>query len=378
MENTPTVLARNIFYLDWNVFSYLSEPKSSPEHALRDIICLRMAIEQSDRRTIGLPYSRAHFADIEKGPASNHPVWIEYLSEISMGWNLLEMPGDSDRIALQRVNNVADHYRQWQDSMDADQTLTAAMEQMLSPVVETTKLAVRNAMPEVSHTISRKSTLNDHVEVLLKPERPIEGIDIMRLSKSMRGQLRRPDGRRVAFPELPDLDLLLADSAREEFLRGLDTAVRNSDFPYSSLDELERSIPDIPTSPLLSRFTSRINRVTMLASLLGVGPEDIKRSSTSAKFDAIVNDLVHMAFGLRCHGFVTCDKPLLTRAKFVCKLVDVPARVITPREFLITILEGFARYYNSQPDCLRRNTYTFKFSDNDGNFIKAYSINMND
>ena len=137
-----------------------------------------------------------------------------------------------------------------------------------------------------------------------------------------------------------------------------------SDLPFKSFEEFDTSVPSIPTGGFLSKFTEKINRLCMLATFWGIGAEKIKRSSSPAKFDGMVNDLGHLSLGLRCNGLVSADNAMIEKAMFAKKMLGLYVDTFRPGEFVRKILKDFAKFYEEQNRHAigeQKEKYTFNF-----------------
>ncbi len=367
------------FYLDWQVISYLSDPSALKGVLLIDILCLQQIFEMADRDKLVLPYSVSHLADIRKGPGEKHALWLGWLKSSSKCWNVLEIPEEREKIGFRQVPDVRAHF----DSYCAGQRDTA-QETIINPlidaIVKQSKEQARIKIEESESVFPKKSIVYQRIQEMLRSDYNITGIDIMRFNKTLRGELRDTTGKRIRFPEIPAVKKKLFSTASAEFRILVDDAMAKSDLPFKNFKEFDTSVPSMPTGGFLSKSTEKINKLCMLATFWGIGTEKIKRSSSPAKFEGMVNDLGHLSLGLRCNGLVSTDNAMIEKAMFAKKMLGLYVDIFRPGEFVRKILKDFAKFYEEQNRHVigeQKEKYTFNFLYNK-ELLRSYVIDLSE
>lgn len=368
------------YYFDWHVISYLADPLALKGELLVDILCLQNTLEMADRERLVIPYSDWHLSDIKKGPPDQHDTWIDWVETISRGWRIFESSDDKEQVLFQRTADVRRHFQHYRDHSGVKASFDSPINRLIDSVVDITKTQTRLKFQEGDHAIPRKSVLYKQIDRILRNDHKADGLDIVRLNKTMRGELRRPSGKQVRFPEIPERKHKLFTASSEDFRAFLDDAVAQSDLPYGNFAELDNSVPNIPTGGFLSEFTASVNRLCTLANFVGVGSEKIKNSSPPERFAGMINDLGHLSLGLRCSGIVSVDGALLEKALFVKKLLNLDAQVFRPSDFTKKILLDYANFYSAQSSEQsgeHQQLFTFQFLAGDQKLcIRKYIVDV--
>jgi len=315
------------------------------------------------------PYSYAHLADIRQGSKDRHSCWIDYLESISGGWCVGEMPQNRDKLLLWNTASVCEDFAQY----DSEQTESESHE----PEFETiASLAFDPVRTEILRQIDSFEN-NPNTDILkqaaqvLTGQGMITGLEVMRFNKTMRNRLRDQRGIRIRYPNAKTYMKAHADRPFRDLV---DESIAQSQFPWNTYDELEKAIPFIGTGGFLSPFMERVNRLSTIAQMLGIGLEKLKKGTA---FRGLVNDLGHLALGLRCHYLVSEDSALLEKAVFIKNMLELPVIVLGAEGLNRLLLTQIAKYYvkKDSADTLEKPAeVTFCFNNENGSEIRSYVV----
>jgi hypothetical protein len=366
---SPSDVTRPVFYVDWNVISYLQDSSLLDyQHAI-DVLCLKQILGLIDRSSLITPYSYAHLADIRQGPKDRHTHWLNHLESMSGGWKVVEMPEDRNKIGLCKITSVGEDFSHY----DSEQTKSESREPAYEAVAS---LALEPVKAEILRQIDKYEN-NPNVEILRQAARVltaqgmVAGLEAMRFNKVMRNRLRNQDGIRLKYP---DAKTLIKDHPDQPFRKLVDQSISKSHLPWNTYDELDKAIPIIGTGGFLSPFMDRVNRLSTIAEMIGIGLEKLQKNTA---FRGLVNDRSHLAFGLRCHYMVSEDSALLEKAVFIKNMIELPVVVLRVEGLNRLLLTQIAQYYvkNKSPGTSENpEEFTFGFYDSDGREIRTYVV----
>jgi hypothetical protein len=365
----PSEVKRPVFYLDWNVISYLQDSSLLDYQHAVTMLCLKQILGLIDRSSLITPYSYAHLSDIRQGPKERHSYWLSHLESMSGGWKVAEIFEDRDKIALRKTASIVKDFSQY----DSEQTESELREPEYEAVVS---LAFEPVKAEILRQISKFEN-NPNAEILRQAAQVLTahgmttGLEAMRFNKVMRNRLRNQDGVRVKYP---DAKTLIRAHPDQPFSELVDQSISQSHLPWNTFDELDKAIPFIGAGGFLSPFMERVNRLSVIAEMLGIGLEKLKKDTA---FRGLVNDLGHLALGLRCHYMVSEDSALLEKAVFIKNMIELPVVVLGPEGLNRLLLTQIAQYYvkNKSPSTSENpDEFTFRFDDQDGREIRTYVV----
>ncbi len=357
-----------VFYFDWNVISYLHDSsKLDYEHRVT-ILCLTQILGLIDRLYIS-PFSYAHLSDIRQGPKNQHANWLNYLEKTTDGWQVKEMFENRDKVVMHKSISIKEEYNKY----DSDQTETEKRQsknkKLLSPMIKTARDKILREMDKNENHPNSKILLQ--ALHMFSDEKLINGLNIMRFNNETRKNLYNENGVRIRYP---DAKSRMKRKLKKPFRDILDESILKSGLPWKTYDELEKTIPFIGTGGFLSPFMEKVNRLSIIANMVGIGLEKMKKDTS---FKGLVNDLGHLALGLRCNYFIAEDSALIEKALFIKSMLELPVVVLKMEGFNQLLLYQIAPYYvergdaNKTEDCTET---TFRFNDQKGNIIRTYIV----
>jgi len=370
-EADVTEITKPVFYLDWNVISYLHDPSYLEYERRITLLCLKKILAMINRSSMINPYSYAHLSDIRQGSRDHHMTWLNYLQSTSDLWKVVEMQCNREKVAFFKINSVFDDFTEYDSEQCSFEFYKPLSEHFASAAFEPVNAAILRQIEKYERNPNAK--ILQHATHILSGEKNITGLQIMRFNKTIRNKFRDLNSLRIRYPEAKQM---IKENPTKPFRQLVDQSIAKSDFPWRSFEELEQAIPLIGTAGYLSPFMERVNRLSIIANMLGIGLEKLKKATA---FTGLVNDLGHLSLGLRCHYFVSEDSALIEKAVFIKNMIGLPVMVISAEGLNRLLLTQIASYYNNQEIGYIADTpreVTFRFTDENGEEIRTYVVNV--
>lgn len=182
-------------------------------------------------------------------------------------------------------------------------------------------------LTNLNKNISSK-TINSIKDILTNKDYP-EGVTIMRINKT----LRNSDLLKDSEIQYPHLDKSIIDKPvdlREE----INMAIEKSHFDMTIINNFWNLFSQI-TKGFISEFEIEIVRLSSLCDFLGLTSEKMNKPSS---LDGMINDAKHLNYALRLPFFITEDKTLLIKAKFIAKYYNRKTYIMDINDFCKTVL----------------------------------------
>lgn len=151
----------------------------------------------------------------------------------------------------------------------------------------------------------------------------------MRINKILRNS-DLLNNSEVQFPHLDKSVLDKAIDIKDE----INKAIERSHFDMTFINKFWCQFSEI-TKSFISEFEIEIVRLSFLCDFLGLTSEKMNKSTS---LDGMINDAKHLNYALRLPFFITEDKTLLTKARFIAKYYDRKTHVMDIKDFCKTIL----------------------------------------
>lgn len=373
MEKKLPETAKPVFYLDWNIISYLNDPSCLKHHQKISLLCLKEILNQITRSSMIVPYSYVHFSDIRQGPRIYHKTWVSYLESTSDRWKVAELPENRDKVALYKIESVFNDFLEYNSDQHSFESRSPIFDNIASKAFEPVNTEILRQIKKYENNPNAK-ILNQVVD-LFSSENIIDGLQILKFNKTLRNNLRDMNDIKIRYPEAKRF---IKGNQTRPFKQLVDESILKSDLPWKSFEELEKATPIISTAGFLSPFMEKVNNLSMFAIMLGIGIDKLKKETA---FKSLVNDMGHISLGLRCHYFVTEDSALIEKAVFIKNMMELPVVILGAEGLNRLLLTQMASYYKKQKissGCDNESEVTFRFNDENGKEIRTYIINTDD
>lgn len=306
----------SIIYFDWNILTQLADFNSKSSNRIK---AFKIILENYiDFEHSCFVYSDAHYRDILLGDKQKYKTKIQALNFISKGWKIIDSPQNINQLMLGNVEDVEKDFNIYKDNCSFTQTPFVLPNKILD-----TFLNLITLNKDIS-----SETINS-LEKILKDEDFPFGVKIMRINKILRNSsLLKNSG--VYYPQLDKSVLDKATDLKDE----INKAIKKSNFNMTFINDSWSLFSEI-TKSFISEFEVEIIRLSFLCDFLGLTSEKMNKPTS---LDGMINDAKHLNYALRLPFFITEDKTLLTKAKFVAKYYNRPTHIMNVNGFCKTVL----------------------------------------
>ena len=192
-------------------------------------------------------------------------------------------------------------------------------------------------------------------------------LDLLRFNKKLRTGNLTLKGRRVQFPNVP---INAIGKSPQELVGLIDKFLGKSDYPFKTFDSLYRSLGFLDI-PFLSKFQIDVQKLSAICDIVGFTSEKLDKKTA---FQSIVNDQAHLAHGLRCTCIISEDKNLLTKARFIRKMRQLPVEAFDIDSFVTDMLKRKFRHEHPSTTEQSGKSILYTFADEKGNLLREYRI----
>lgn len=370
LNNNFELIKNNVIYMDWNVISYLCNPKSINNKKLKsEVICLTYILfEYLDINYLAIPYSNAHLLDVMNGAQEFEEQSLKMLDFISNGVEIAEYQKNKESLIIYKVENILDNFSSYKEHLKDIKKESKNISTLLSPIFEFVKNYIEYTSEISSPDENVKDEIKDLTSCLFSFENEELTTKLFRKNKKYKFESKKIFGKKIKFPLYDSVKAKYPDKDIKELV---DLCFKLSDFPISSYDEFIKNF-SIPATPALSSFNNRINDLHSLAEFINVSSEKLDSKSP---FQGIVNDQFHLAYGLRCTFFITEDDALYKKAVFIKEFINSGTGVFKIDEFNKYLLKNISKQLSTKSNN-EKKVFSFKFNDSEGNLIKEYIIEI--
>ncbi len=354
----------NVFYLDWNIYSYLLGINEiiDPEVKAKIMCFKHIYLNNINKEKTVFPYSYAHFLDIMQGEQSFVEDKIYILNEISKNWIIYEDQNNKEQVLLNKVESIKNEYERYLNDQIQGKKISSEMNPFIQSIIEPGWIDAFNTINEIPDSEVKTACLKLLNSIKkqngMKPE-----IETLKFNKFIRNQKLEYEGKKFKFPGVNEK---IIDFEMERLKKSVDSCLKQSDYPFNSSDDYFESSIKVP---LFSNFFQKVGELCGLVDLIGLTSEKIKGDKS---FQGIINDQIHLSHGLRSHYFITEDKNLLVKSKFIKKWLNLPVKIFDIDELNKFLLKQIS--INTKSIKEKQITYTFK--DNENVEIKRYIIEL--
>ena len=319
-------------YCDWNVVQYLARPEKLVSDLRASALGLRAVIAQYIDRDIWVfPRSHAHFLDINQGGPKYESHDLAILGEFTGGWRVYEDRADNYTLAINQFPDIAFEYAH---CISTTRPPPLPWSILMGTVTGAVAFAFKIAA-FLYPTGKKRELIRRLADCLQSPGS--SGLEIFRINKEMRTAFAVGSDFAIVYPEIRNV----SHATDPATLRNLvDECIAESSLSFLGDHEGFFRIFNRDNLSFLSPFTRDVLKLTDLADFVALVSEKLKKETA---FDSITNDQIHLTHGLQCDRFVTADKRLAEKARFIKTWKDLPVRVFDMDGLAVDILRQVAR-----------------------------------
>ena len=151
----------------------------------------------------------------------------------------------------------------------------------------------------------------------------------MRVNKALRNSKLLKNSK-IQYPHLDKSILDKPVNLEEE----INKAIEKSHFDMTIINSSWNLFSQI-SKDFISEFEVEIARLSFLCEFLGLTSEKMEKPTS---FDGMINDIKHLNYALRLPFFISEDKRLLTKAKFIAKYYNRQTHIMDINDFCKEVL----------------------------------------
>lgn len=329
-------ISGRILYFDTNVISYLSSPLQLRDENLRNkaIIAFLLVTAFIDKQNTAFPYSMAHLRDIESGNELFETQRIKELEKHSGGWKISGEP-NSEFVRLDKIYSITDDYFSLKKSSEQTRKISNIVSSAFSPLFKQTANAVATQL-KAPKTIINKNIAQRIVSSIANYNSN-SGLEFSRIVKQLRSMKVVIDGKQLKFPTLKKDVVALS---RDELIGTVDAAIKEMNLGINGHKDFFDVVTKQFKNNIYDKYTHQIILLSSLCDTLGITSEKLKKDCS---FDGMITDAFHLSYGLRSNYFVTEDKNLLIKAKFIKKWLQLPVSVFNLNDIILEIIISYLK-----------------------------------
>lgn len=306
----------SIIYFDWNILTQLSDFNSNSSNKIKAFkIILDNYIDFEHSCFV---FSDAHYRDILLGDKQKYQRKIQTLYFLSKGWKIIDSPQNINQLMLGNIENIEEDFNTYKENCAFSQNNLVFTKELFDTILNFDTLN-KNFSSE---------TINSLKNIIKNKELPA-GVTLMRINKILRNS-DLLNNSEVQFPHLDKSVLDKTIDIKDE----LNKAIERSHFDMTFINNFWCQFSEI-TKSFISEFEIEIVRLSFLCDFLGLTSEKMNKSTS---LDGMMNDAKHLNYALRLPFFITEDKTLLTKARFIAKYYNRKTHIMDIKDFCKTIL----------------------------------------
>jgi len=387
VEATPGQGAMKSIYIDRNVVSYMFNAEA-PSPQVMASKCLLPLLTEFGRDSYRCPYSIAHFEEIHAGGEQYAPRDIQALALLTDDWFISESM-KTDEVVLER-RPAGPHYQMWALQKTDPNAMIAMVRRELENVtapalkgliseyfglvdnIRSENTAMQMQFDQIFESLQSKAKGVFDAQAKLAPDADLAGVlhDLGNTIVSLNGEEITKVNRRIrnhthknksfSLPNVPESAL---DLEGDRFRATVDKALKRSQYPFKSASEFFAFLPHKDVFP---PFKTKVMQLSALSDFVRT---TIEKKET--KWTSITNDLSHLFLALRCDIFVSSDRIVRNRARFIKRWLDLPVLILNPEECVRHILRDLL--HSVDPENSDREVM-FEFKDAHGRPLGNFKV----
>lgn len=307
----------SIIYFDWNILTQLTDFNSNSTNKIK---AFKIILENYiDFEHSCFVFSDAHYRDILLGDEQQkYKTKIQTLNFISKGWKIINSPHNINQLMLGKLENIEEDFNIYKNNCAFSKTPLALP-----------KETVDNFLTFASQNKNFSSETFNYIKTTLENEDFPAGVTIMRVNKALRNSKLLKNSK-IQYPHLDKSILDKPVNLEEE----INKAIEKSHFDMTIINSSWNLFSQI-SKDFISEFEVEIARLSFLCEFLGLTSEKMEKPTS---FDGMINDIKHLNYALRLPFFISEDKRLLTKAKFIAKYYNRQTHIMDINDFCKEVL----------------------------------------
>jgi hypothetical protein len=353
-------IAENLIYFDSNIINYIFKPDSLDKDLKASIQCLGTVIDTFiDFAYYQIPYSHAHYLDINQGPSNYKAKDLENLFRFTKGIRIQEDRLDNFTLKIYQITNIQADFEYCIEQTNPSNSfdfILKPLNLMLQGAIKVASIFVPNKKHQelINRLADALSDFNN-------------GLEIIRINKAMRNEFKELAGIKISYPNVHQLS---KEKKKMDVKEMANEAIKTSFFQiqfknYQDFFDFHKQ----DNITFLSKLNRWVLKLTSLAEFIGLVSEDVKSPTA---FGSITNDNIHLTYGLSCQFFITADIRLYKKAKFIKSWLNLKSNVFLIDEFIEYVLRS--AYFPTNEFTSKEKFAKFVFTDKEGTVIKEYTL----
>lgn len=307
----------SIIYFDWNILTQLAEPYSNRSNKIKAFTFILENYIDSEHSCF--VFSDAHYRDILlSDDQQKYKTKIQTLDFISKGWKIIDSPQDINQLMLGNIEDIEEDFNIYKNNCAFSKTPLALP-----------KETVENFLTYASQNKNFSLETFNYIKTTLENEDFPVGVTIMRINKALRNSKLLKNSE-IQYPHLDKSILDKSVNLGEE----INKAIEKSHFDMTIINSSWNLLSQI-SKGFMSEFELEIVRLSFLCDFLGLTSEKMNKPTS---LDGMINDAKHLNYALRLPFFITEDKTLLTKAKFIAKYYNRQTHIMDINDFCKKVL----------------------------------------
>lgn len=340
-----------VIYLDWNIVSYIFGLSTLSTELSNTVDCFKQILfSELDMSRCCIPYSFCHYRDILMGDEQLYKEKNECLHKLSRDWRISEDKIKKENIRLDKCLDSEKDFEIYRNNTKFSKTPLNIPRELLE-------------MYRTSSSNDEKlNKLKEDIYAIIDDNKIPAGLSILRVNRKLRSSKIMLNSKPFKYPsiskEVIDKDIDIKKKVEE--------CLKQSSIDYKLLQPILDTIYNI-TKTILSTFSNQVLKLCQLCDFVGLTNEKLSKDTS---FDSQINDILHISLGLRSSVFITEDKNLQIKAKFIKKWLGLKTIICDMDSFIVFILKQGLKTTKKTSGPMSCNV---KFCSGE-NVIKEYSI----
>ena len=317
------------YYLDYNVLTSIITFYENQNNSVYQTSFLLYTILNSlyDMQKICIPYSFAHIWDIKSG-TKYYDRKINIIKDMSKGWYITEDEKQGMYVRVDKCGDIDQHFKEIYDSMK----ITENVNSIFNPSIE---LAFEKSILYNYYEKILPQAVNEKIINIYKEKKVKSLNDIFQFSYkiinilNVRNTINLNIGSKDELVKIIDLHIknnLLLNQMRVKNIFDFET------FYLKSIETIQQT-----------EFSKKIFMYSILCDYIGITRESKKKIDKENFVTGMINDLLHLSYGMRCPIFVTNDKNLRIKA-IICKILcNLNVKIFSIKNFYHYILNEYGK-----------------------------------
>jgi hypothetical protein len=309
-----------IFYIDWNIYSYLSDLSATSTKYENKAKCFSIILDNYfDKEKRCLVFSNSHYRDILLGSEEYYQSKIEYLYQRTNGWKVSEYKQNRELIYIEKCDDIYNDFAQYKKNV-----------KFSNKPLDLNQNTLELLSKEIDNN-PKLEQLRKRIFGIINDRNNCGGLSVLLMNKVLRNSDIVTKEGKIKYPKINE-NILTGDNDIREIVN---KALNESSIDYSLIDSFLNSISKI-CSLFMSNFTLEIMRLSYLCDFVGLTSEKLSKKTS---FEGMIDDVMHISLALRLPVFISEDQNLLVKAKFIKKWMKLSVNIFDMDTFITEILK---------------------------------------